>query len=89
MQGISAEADDLSHQIDYLCAIGTYGDLGTSFTFLPPWPQEGMKRATKKWTKKCLTDAVGLLNARQCSSSFVCCLTNMQAILDSKAHSNL
>ncbi|KAF7796047.1 hypothetical protein EIP86_007217 [Pleurotus ostreatoroseus] len=70
--GITTKDDTLDHEIDYLSAIGTYGDLGTSFAFLPPWPQEDMKRATKKWTKKCLTDVVGLLNARQSGFCIVC-----------------
>lgn len=50
---------------DYLCAMGTLGDLGTSFQFAPPFPQGDMKACFKKYTKKAVTDAVSLVNARK------------------------
>ena len=64
-----SSTESLDHQIDYLCAMGTYGDMGTTFAFPPPWPTADMKACTKKWTKKCLTDVVSLLNARELSHS--------------------
>ena len=59
------EDESLEQGIDYLCAMGTFGDLGTTFSFPPPWPQDDMKRCVKKWGKKNMTDAVSLLNARK------------------------
>lgn len=55
-------------EVDYLCAMGTFGDLGTSFGFqpAPPWPREDMQACIRRCTKKALGDAVGLLNAREC-----------------------
>ena len=50
---------------DYLCAIGTLGDLGTAFQFPPPFPQKDMKACFKKYTKKAITDAISLVNARE------------------------
>ncbi|KAI0686468.1 hypothetical protein BC835DRAFT_1379468 [Cytidiella melzeri] len=58
--------------IDYLCAIGTYGDLGTSFNFKPspPWPLEEMQACIRRCTKKALSDAVGLLNAPRRTATY-------------------
>jgi hypothetical protein len=46
-----------------LCALGTIGDLGTAFKFEPPFPKEDMKACFKKYTKKNINEAVGLVNA--------------------------
>ncbi|KAJ3534660.1 hypothetical protein NM688_g7102 [Phlebia brevispora] len=70
IESIPSGKDNFKRQIDYLCAIGTYGDLGTSFAFSPPWPEADMKRAIKEWGKKRLTDAVGLLNAPRRTATY-------------------
>ncbi|CDO78163.1 hypothetical protein BN946_scf184467.g2 [Trametes cinnabarina] len=58
----AASSDErLSERLDYLCAMGTMGDLGTSFKWEPPFPN--MRDCLKKWTKKALGEAIGLLNA--------------------------
>ncbi|KAH9916232.1 hypothetical protein B0H21DRAFT_852204, partial [Amylocystis lapponica] len=52
---------DIKAQLDYLCAIGTMGDLGAAFRWEAPFPD--MKACFKRWTKKVLSEAVSLLNA--------------------------
>ncbi|PCH32970.1 DHH phosphoesterase [Wolfiporia cocos MD-104 SS10] len=57
---------NIMEKLEYLCVMGTMGDLGTSFKWEPPFPN--MRACTKKWTKKVLGDAVSLLNApRRCA----------------------
>lgn len=58
---------DVKIKLDYLCVIGTMGDLGTSFRWEAPFPD--MKDCLRKWTKKVLGEAVSLVNARECSAS--------------------
>ena len=53
----------VKEQLDWLCAIGTMGDLGTSFKWEAPFPD--MRDCLKRWTKKTLGEAIGLLNARK------------------------
>ena len=55
----------LKSQTDYLCAIGTMGDLGSNFKWVHPWPVADMQDCAKKYTKKCLSDVVRLINARK------------------------
>ncbi|KAI0070620.1 DHH phosphoesterase [Panus rudis PR-1116 ss-1] len=50
-------------QTDYLCAIGTMGDLGSSLKWEHPWPGDEMKECFKKYGKKTLSDVVGIVNA--------------------------
>ncbi|KAI0089721.1 DHH phosphoesterase [Irpex rosettiformis] len=59
-------------EIDYLCAIGTYGDLGTSFDFKPspPWPLEDIEVCVRRCTKKALGEAVALLNAPRRTATY-------------------
>lgn len=57
---------ELKERLDWLCAMGTMGDLGTSFKWEPPFPD--MRECLKKWTKKVLGEAIGLVNARASSS---------------------
>lgn len=54
-------------EIDYLGVMGTLGDLGTSFDFkpAPPWPRKETQACIRRCTKKALSEAVGLLNARE------------------------
>lgn len=56
--------DGLRERLEWLCAIGTMGDLGTAFKWEPPFPD--IRVCLKKWTKKVLGEAVGLVNARMC-----------------------
>jgi len=55
---------------DYLCAIGTFGDLGTSMKWDHPWPEEEMKACVKMYGKKVLSDAVGLVNAPRRTATY-------------------
>lgn len=56
---------DIREQTDYLCAIGTMGDLGANMKWEPPWPAEDMRRCIHHYGKKTLSDAVRLVNARE------------------------
>ncbi|KAJ8488928.1 hypothetical protein ONZ51_g3267 [Trametes cubensis] len=58
----------LREKLEYLCAMGTMGDLGTSFKWEPPFPD--MRDCLKKWTKKVLGEAIGLLNAPRRSAEY-------------------
>ncbi|TCD63557.1 hypothetical protein EIP91_005228 [Steccherinum ochraceum] len=55
---------------DYLCAIGTMGDLGSNMKWEDPWPVEDMKSCIKKYGKKTLSDAVRLVNAPRRTASY-------------------
>ncbi|KAI9067146.1 DHH phosphoesterase [Trametes sanguinea] len=57
----ASSRETLMERLDYLCAMGTMGDLGTSFKWEPPFPN--MRDCLKKWTKKVLGEAIGLINA--------------------------
>lgn len=46
---------------DWLCVMGTHGDLGNTLKWDSPFPD--MKATFKKYTKKALNDAVSLINA--------------------------
>ncbi|KZT24815.1 DHH phosphoesterase [Neolentinus lepideus HHB14362 ss-1] len=56
------------NQCDYLCAMGTIGDLGTSFKWEPPFPD--MKLCFKRWSKKAINEAVSLVNAPRRTAAF-------------------
>ncbi|CAD6885311.1 unnamed protein product [Tilletia caries] len=60
-----AEAGDL---IDWLCLIGTMGDLSVSVKWDPPFPD--MAAQIKRWTKKKLGTAIALLNAPRRTPAF-------------------
>ncbi|RDX44798.1 DHH phosphoesterase [Lentinus brumalis] len=51
----------VKQRLDWLCAMGTMGDLGTSFKWEAPFPD--MRECFKRWTKKTLGEAIALLNA--------------------------
>lgn len=51
----------VKEQCDWLCVIGTHGDLGNTLKWEPPFPN--MQTAFKKYTKKALNDATSLINA--------------------------
>lgn len=46
---------------DWLCVVGTHGDLGNTLKWEAPFPD--MKECLKKYTKKALNDVVSLINA--------------------------
>lgn len=48
---------------DWLACMGTIGDLGSAFKWERPFPD--MKETFKMHTKKSMTDAVSLINARE------------------------
>ena len=53
---------DIASSCDYLCAMGTHGDLGTTLKWKAPFPD--MKTTFKMHSKKTINDAVSLVNAR-------------------------
>ncbi|KAK8060145.1 DHH family protein [Apiospora saccharicola] len=53
---------------DWLCAIGTHGDLGNTLKWEPPFPD--MKATFKAYTKKAINDAVSLINAPRRTSTY-------------------
>lgn len=55
--------DKVAARCDYLCAMGTIGDLGTSFKWDPPFPE--MKPCFKRYTKKAINEAVSDTQARR------------------------
>ncbi|KAI0364794.1 DHH phosphoesterase [Pilatotrama ljubarskyi] len=68
-QGSDRRRDDaLRRRLDYLCAMGTMGDLGTGFKWAPPFPD--MRDCLKEWTKKVLGEAIGLVNAPRRSAEY-------------------
>ena len=60
--------DDVEKHCDWLCIMGTHGDLGNTLKWEPPFPN--MRDAFKKYTKKALNDAVSLINAPRRTSAF-------------------
>lgn len=52
---------DVASTCDWLCVVGTIGDLGNSLKWQPPFPD--MSTTLKKYTKKTLSDVVSLVNA--------------------------
>ncbi|KAI0638718.1 hypothetical protein C8Q77DRAFT_1151763 [Trametes polyzona] len=64
----AGKADGLRERLDYLCAMGTMGDLGTAFKWERPFPD--MRDCLKRWTKKVLGEAIGLLNAPRRTAAY-------------------
>ena len=60
--------EDVSTTCDWLCIMGTHGDLGNTLKWEPPFPDMAM--AFKKYTKKAINDAVSLINAPRRTSSY-------------------
>ncbi|UNI24702.1 hypothetical protein JDV02_010429 [Purpureocillium takamizusanense] len=60
--------DDVERQCDWLCVMGTHGDLGNTLKWEPPFPD--MKGTFKTYTKKALNDAVSLINAPRRTASY-------------------
>lgn len=59
---------EVRERLEWLCVLGTMGDLGVSHKWEAPWPD--MSHCAKRWTKKVLGDAVALVNARTCYRLF-------------------
>lgn len=59
---------DVANQCDWLCIMGTHGDLGNTLKWEPPFPD--MKAPLKTYTKKAINDAVSLLNAPRRTASY-------------------
>ncbi|TDZ54029.1 hypothetical protein CTRI78_v006575 [Colletotrichum trifolii] len=59
---------EVHEQCDWLCAMGTHGDLGNTLKWEPPFPD--MKPTFKKYTKKAINDAVSLINAPRRTSAY-------------------
>ncbi|KAL9094570.1 MAG: hypothetical protein Q9165_003129 [Trypethelium subeluteriae] len=59
---------DIKAQCDWLCIMGTHGDLGTTLKWEPPFPD--MKDTFKKYTKKMLNDAVSSINAPRRTATY-------------------
>ncbi|KAK6957542.1 hypothetical protein Daesc_000329 [Daldinia eschscholtzii] len=55
-------------QCDWLCAMGTHGDLGNTLKWEPPFPD--MKATFKTYTKKAINDAVSLINAPRRTATY-------------------
>ncbi|KAI0011318.1 DHH family protein [Xylariaceae sp. FL0662B] len=53
--------EEVQSNCDWLCAIGTQGDLGNALKWEPPFPD--MKPTFKKYTRNALNDAISLINA--------------------------
>lgn len=60
--------EGVEESCDWLCIMGTHGDLGNTLKWEPPFPD--MKAAFKKYTKKALNDAVSLINAPRRTAAF-------------------
>lgn len=60
--------EDVPKECDWLCIMGTHGDLGNTLKWEPPFPD--MRDAFKKYTKKAINDAVSLINAPRRTASY-------------------
>lgn len=59
---------DVQSRCDWLCIVGTHGDLGNTIKWEPPFPD--MKDSLKKYTKKVLNDVVSLVNAPRRTATY-------------------
>lgn len=55
-------------QCDWLCIVGTHGDLGNTLKWQPPFPD--MAAAFKRYTKKTLNSVVSLVNAPRRTATY-------------------
>ncbi len=53
---------------DWLCVVGTHGDLGNTFKWESPFPD--MKDCLKKYSKKTLNDVVSAINAPRRTATY-------------------
>lgn len=59
---------DLEEKVSWIAALGTHGDLGNTLKWEPPFPD--MKATFKRYSKKSINDAVGLINAPRRSAAY-------------------
>lgn len=59
---------DVRSRCDWLCIVGTHGDLGNTIKWSPPFPD--MSATLKTHTKKCLNDVVALINAPRRTATY-------------------
>lgn len=59
---------DVHSRCDWLCIVGTHGDLGNTIKWEPPFPD--MKASLKTHTKKLLNDVVSLINAPRRTATY-------------------
>ncbi|KAH6659068.1 DHH family protein [Truncatella angustata] len=60
--------DKVKESCDWLCVMGTHGDLGNTLKWEPPFPD--MKTTFKTHTKKAINDAVSLINAPRRTATY-------------------
>lgn len=60
--------EDVEKQCDWLCIMGTHGDLGNTLKWEAPFPD--MREAFKAYTKKAINEAVSLINAPRRTASY-------------------
>lgn len=60
--------ENIAKHCDWLCIMGTHGDLGNTLKWEPPFPD--MKESFKKYTKKAINDAVSLINAPRRTAAY-------------------
>jgi hypothetical protein len=60
--------EDVASKCDWLCVVGTHGDLGNTIKWESPFPD--MKATMKRYTKKTLNAVVSLVNAPRRTSRF-------------------
>lgn len=58
----------VERQCDWLCAMGTHGDLGNTLKWEPPFPD--MRDTFKRHTKKAVNEAVSLINAPRRTAAY-------------------
>lgn len=59
---------DVEDRCDWLCVVGTHGDLGNTIKWESPFPN--MKNCLKKYTKKTLNDVVSFVNAPRRTANY-------------------
>ncbi|CAK1355784.1 hypothetical protein CB0940_00529 [Cercospora beticola] len=59
---------EVASKCDWLCVVGTHGDLGTTLKWSHPFPD--MNSAFKKYKKKVLNDVVSLVNAPRRTATY-------------------
>ncbi|OTB06480.1 hypothetical protein M426DRAFT_72250 [Hypoxylon sp. CI-4A] len=60
--------EKVKESCDWLCAMGTHGDLGNTLKWEPPFPD--MKATFKTYTKKAINEAVSLINAPRRTATY-------------------
>ncbi|KAH9931374.1 uncharacterized protein B0H18DRAFT_929856 [Fomitopsis serialis] len=59
VRGVASK--EVRERMEWLCVLGTMGDLGAGHKWERPWPD--MSACARRWTKKALGEAVALVNA--------------------------